>query len=412
MAYQKKRRSSFGRQSFGTKLRSQGGSRGGSRGGFRSRGPKKENIHPSKFIKAAVGVTQEEEYVAKNTFRDFRVDGLLHRNIEKKGFTIPSPIQDQAIEPALLGRDVIGIANTGTGKTLAFAIPILHKLLSSPRSKAIVMAPTRELAQQILEECNILSQGGRIFHALLIGGAPMRPQFRDLSRRPRLVIGTPGRIKDHLERETLKLDTFDMIVLDEVDRMLDMGFVHDMRTILGNVAKERQSFFFSATMDAKVRTLITEFSKDPVHVSVKTGDTCENVDQNIVHYTSSSDKIENLHSLLIQNKEGKALIFEETKRGVDVLSKALCERGFSADSIHGNKSQGQRQRALSQFKRGNTSILVATDVAARGLDVSDITHVINYSTPQSYSDYVHRIGRAGRAGKKGFALTFIQKRGR
>jgi superfamily II DNA/RNA helicase len=373
----------------------------------RGRG-KKDNIDPNKFIKAACPKTQEE-YVAQNKFSDFDVAPLLKKNVAKRGFKSPSPIQDQSIPKGLEGRDVIGIANTGTGKTMAFAVPVLDKLLKNPQARVLIMAPTRELAQQILEEMKILIKGGNIYHALLIGGASMHNQLKDLRRNPRIVIGTPGRIQDHIKRKKLDLRKFNVVVLDEVDRMLDMGFVKDMRSILGKLNNDRQSFFFSATMDPKVRELINEFSKNPVMISVKTGDTSDNVDQNIIKYKSRDQKIEVLHEILNENRKNKILIFDATKRGVERLSKDLVKRGFRADAIHGNKSQRQRERALDKFKRTQTTILVATDVAARGIDVKGITHVINYTTPQSYDDYVHRIGRAGRAGEIGYALTFIQK---
>lgn len=398
MAYQTKHRSASGRASFGAK-RSFRGARG--------RGPRKENIHPSKFIKPACILTQET-YQAQHAFCDFRLHSILEKNIIERGFDFPSPIQDQTIPLAMKGKDIIGIANTGTGKTLAFAIPVLHQLLIDRRSHALVVAPTRELAQQILEELQSLAKGGKIPWALLIGGTPMRPQFRDLSHFPRIVVGTPGRIKDHLERKTLRLNAFNAVVLDEVDRMLDMGFIDDMRGILSNLSFQRQSFFFSATMNDKVRTLIREFSNEPITVSVSTGNTSDNVEQNIVKYRSREDKVEKLHAFLVEKRDEKILIFDETKRGVDVLSKELFQRGFAVEATHGNKTQGQRQRVLSKFRSGQIKILVATDVAARGIDVADITYVINYSTPQSYSDYIHRIGRAGRAGKMGYALTFIE----
>ncbi|QQS61285.1 MAG: DEAD/DEAH box helicase [Candidatus Moraniibacteriota bacterium] len=398
MTFQKNNRPKFGRSAFGSDRR---------RPTTRSRGPKKENIHPTRFIQPAI-ISAEDIYKPKNAFSDFFVDSLLKRNIEKKGFQNPSPIQDQTIPLALEGRDVIGLANTGTGKTLAFAIPIIHRLLSDPRAHALIMAPTRELAEQIFLEMRTLSQGGNIPWALLIGGTPMRQQFKDLSHRPRMVVGTPGRIKDHIERETLRLNFFNHIVLDEVDRMLDMGFVEDMRDILSRSSKERQSFFFSATLDDKARNLINEFSKNPVTISVTKGKTSENIHQNIVKYVSRQEKIEKLHQLLIEKRDEKILIFDETKRGVDALSKELQDRGFYAEATHGDKTQGQRQRVLAKFRSGYIKILVATDVAARGIDVADITHVINYSTPQSYSDYIHRIGRAGRAGRVGYALTFVE----
>ena len=399
MTYTKKRRSSNGRRNFGVKRNNRS----------HRRKNNKENIHPSKFIKKAIDV-KLEEYVSKHTFADFNVSPTLKRNLAKKGFKSPSPIQDQSIPEGLSGKDIIGIANTGTGKTIAFAIPVIDKLIKNKSSHVIIMAPTRELAQQILEEIKILTRGNNIYHALLIGGSSMHLQLSDLKRSPRIIIGTPGRIQDHISRKSLDLRKFDMVVLDEVDRMLDMGFVNDMKKILSRIVGKKQSFFFSATMSDKVRTLIGEFTNNPVMISVKTSQTSDNVEQNIVKYKSGNDKIEKLHELLTLNKKNKILIFDETKRGVDRLSKDLNKRGFRADAIHGNKSQRQRERALLRFKGSQTTILVATDVAARGLDVKGITHVINYSTPQSYDDYVHRIGRAGRAGKIGYALTFIERR--
>lgn len=370
---------------------------------------KKENIHPSKFICAAKPDIKEEVYVAKHTFSDFDILPVLERNIRAKKFVTPSPIQDQSIPVGLQGRDVIGIANTGTGKTVAFAIPALNKLMLNRTSKVLIMAPTRELASQILDEIKTLTRGTKLYWALLIGGSPMRFQLNDLRRSPRIVIGTPGRIKDHIERGSLSLSQFDTVVLDEVDRMLDMGFVNDMRTILGKLPDKRQSFFYSATMVGDVSRLIGEFALDPVTVSVKTGDTSDRVDQNIVTYSTPEERKSKLVDLLQHDTSHKFIIFDETKRGVDRLSRTLRAEGIHNEAIHGDKTQGQRQRALDHFKRGKSRVLIATDVAARGIDVPDVTHVINYATPQSYADYVHRIGRAGRAGRTGFALTFIEE---
>jgi len=365
-------------------------------------------IDPSRFIKAAKPA-DAQEYVAQHAFDDFEVMPLIKENLAKKGFTTPSPIQDQAIPFALEGKDVIGIANTGTGKTIAFALPLLNRLMQDNHAKALVIAPTRELAQQIEDEFRFVAKGSGLAGALLIGGSSMGPQLRDLRDGPKIVIGTPGRIKDHMERGTLKLAEFNTVVLDEVDRMLDMGFVQDVRFILDGLASPRQSFFFSATLDARVKSLIATFANDPVTISVKTGDTAESVHQNVVTYNTSHEKIEKLHELLISGQVGKVILFDETQRSVERLGKELVARGFSADAIHGGKTQGQRQRALSRFKKNEVNILVATDVAARGIDVVDITHVINYTVPQSYEDYVHRIGRAGRAGRTGHALTFINR---
>lgn len=380
---------------------------GQSRGGrSHSKGPRKDYIHPSRFVKVATPV-QETVYDAQHQFPDFGMHPILLANLARKNFVQPSPIQDQAIPLGLEGRDIIGLANTGTGKTVAFAVPVLHKLLQDANSKALIIAPTRELAQQIEQELKTVAKGSGLFGALLIGGANMTPQLRDLRSKPQIVIGTPGRIKDHIERGSLDLSVYNTVVLDEVDRMLDMGFVEDVSDILGGLAHDRQSFFFSATLDRKVRELIDYFANDPITISVVTGETADSVHQDIVCFESTSDKLEQLHDILNKPEVSKAIIFDDTQRAVERLSQELQSRGFKADDIHGGKSQAQRQRALNRFKKDEVQILVATDVAARGIDVKDISHVINYSTPQTYDTYIHRIGRAGRAGSIGHALTFV-----
>ena len=378
---------------------------GGGRSG--GRGPQKQYIHPSKFIAEARPV-EEMRYTAQHSFADFAVHDLIKQNLASKGYEIPSPIQDQSIPLGINGRDIIGIANTGTGKTAAFAIPVLNKLMSDRTSAVLIVAPTRELAEQIEQEIRSIAKGSGLSGAVLIGGASMTRQLNELRHKPRVVVGTPGRIKDHIERRSLTLTNFNVVVLDEVDRMLDMGFMPDMRFILQQLSPTRQSFFFSATFDAKVRDIISEFSNDPVTISVKTGDTADNVHQNVVRYNGKDDKISKLHDTLMLSAATKVIVFEDTKHQVEKLGIELSARGFKAESIHGGKSQGQRQRALRAFKENKVNVLVATDVAARGIDVPDISHVINYSTPQTYEDYVHRIGRAGRAGRVGHALTFIE----
>ena len=371
-----------------------------------SRKPKKDYINPARFIQQAT-YQEEEVYTPIHKFADFPIENLLKNNLHKMGYENPSPIQDQSIPESLQGKDLVGIANTGTGKTAAFAIPILQKMLTQPNSKAIILAPTRELAEQIEQQFRKIGRNSGIFGALLIGGVAINPQLRDLRYNPRVIIGTPGRVKDHLERKSLNLQGFDTVVLDEVDRMLDMGFVHDITKILSLTNENRQNLYFSATMDARVKKIIEGFSNDPVQISVKSGNTSANVNQNIIKY-QPINKIDKLQDVLNLSTTGKTIIFDDTQRMVEKLSKELTARGYAATSIHGGKSQSQRQRALKQFKNNDVSVLVATDVAARGIDVSDITHVINYSLPQTYDDYVHRIGRTGRAGKTGQALTFIE----
>lgn len=365
----------------------------------------KDYINPSRFIKQARPAI-DEAYAPRHLFADFAVHELLQANIRAKGFTSPSPIQDQAIPEGLAGHDVVGIANTGTGKTIAFALPVLHQLLRSRSARALILAPTRELATQIEDECKQLAKDSGLYGALLIGGSSMGNQLKSLRSRPSIVIGTPGRVKDHIERGTLDLSGFTALVLDEVDRMLDMGFVNDIRWIISKLPSHRQSFFFTATIGPTVSNLIREFSHDPVTISVKTGDTTDTVEQGIIPFSSKAERLDRLHDLLL--KSPKTLVFDDTQRSVERLSKELQARGFQADAIHGGKTQGQRQRALALFRANEITVLVATDVAARGLDVTDITHVVNFSQPKTYEDYVHRIGRAGRAGRQGFAFTFVE----
>jgi ATP-dependent RNA helicase RhlE len=367
-----------------------------------------QHIDSSRFIKAAKPI-EEDVYVPTHKFNDFNISELLKKNITTKGYVVPSPIQDQTIPQALEGKDIIGIANTGTGKTAAFALPLLDKIIKDHKNRALIIAPTRELAQQIEDECRSIGKGSGLLSSLLIGGTAMGPQLRDLRDNPNIVIGTPGRIKDHIERGTLRLEAFNLIVLDEVDRMLDMGFIDDVREILSKLSPERQSMFFSATLDTKVKNLIFSFAKEPVIIELKTSQASENVNQDIVKYTSNDDKLDKLHDILIREDVEKSIIFADTQRSTERLREVLRDRGFKVDAIHGGKSQSQRQRALSRFKQNDIKVLVATDVAARGIDVVDVTHVINYVQPQTYDDYIHRIGRAGRAGRTGYALTFVTR---
>lgn len=399
MSYNSSRGGYQGRSSYPSRNTS-------SRGGGRM--PKKDYIHPSKFVRAAQPQA-EASYTPKHTFADFTLQPVIQRNLEGMAFTVPTPIQDQTIPAGLQGKDIVGIANTGTGKTAAFAVPTLQRLIMEPTSKAIILAPTRELAQQIEQQCRQIAKGSGLSGALLIGGVAMMPQLRALKDNPRIIIGTPGRIKDHLERRSLDLARFNIVVLDEVDRMLDMGFVHDITHILSRTMHDRQSFYFSATLNPRVKAIIEGFSYDPVHISIKSGETSDNVEQNIISFNSHSEKLDKLHNVLIADTTVKTIVFDDTHRSVERLTKDLEARGFSTDSIHGGKSQSQRQRVLRRFKESEIDVLVATDVAARGLDVSDITHVINYSSPSSYEDYIHRIGRTGRAGKTGYAFTFVEK---
>jgi len=395
------RRSFSGRQSFPGRR---------SFGGNNNRGFRGDRIDVSRFINKAQETKKVEDYVPVNKFIDFDISGKLKNNIVQKGYSLPTPIQDKVIPEVLKGKDIIGIANTGTGKTAAFLIPLIDKVLKDRKEKVLIIAPTRELALQIQSEMNGFSMFLGIFSAICVGGVGIGGQIAGLRRRPNFVIGTPGRLKDLITRKALKPGEYNNLVLDEADRMLDMGFLPDIRAILSLLPKERQSLFFSATMNPNVESLISDFSSEPFKISVKTGNTAANVDQDIVSVGRDENKLEKLHDLLINEKFNKVIIFGRTKHGVEKLSVALNDRGFRTVSIHGDKNQSKRQKALKAFKDNAAQIMIATDVAARGLDIPNVSHVINFDLPATYEDYVHRIGRTGRADKKGNALTFIEAR--
>lgn len=392
------------------KTRHSGFSRGGNGFGGRSRrssGGKGSNINPARYINKAVAVAEAAPVEIKHKFTDFSLNAQLVERVLGRGYVTPTPIQDQAIPIVMGGHDVIGMADTGTGKTAAFLLPLLHKFMRDRSQKALIMVPTRELAVQIEDELKAFSQGLGVYSALCIGGAGFGAQIQALRRRPQFIIGTPGRLKDHVQRRTMFLNDVTTLVLDEADRMVEMGFIDDVRYLISNVPKERQSLFFSATITPEVNGLIAQFTVNPQTVSVKNRETSLNVDQDVIHFTDPFHKMTLLHEMLVLEEFKKVLIFGRTKHGVEKLSTSLNERGISSVSIHGNKNQAQRQRSLNEFKDNRTQVLVATDVAARGLDIPDVTHVINFDVPENYADYVHRIGRTGRANKKGKALTFV-----
>ncbi|MEX2054360.1 MAG: DEAD/DEAH box helicase [Candidatus Colwellbacteria bacterium] len=368
----------------------------------------KRTIDISRYINANIESLEPVLYIPKHTFKDFPVGDALKANIATKGYTIPTPIQDQIIPQILQGLDVVGVANTGTGKTAAFLIPLIHKAQTNSKQQILIVTPTRELALQINEELGSFIKNMRMYSTCAVGGAPINRQIADLKRLNNFVIGTPGRIKDLIKRRVLDLSKFETIVLDEADRMLDMGFIKDMRYLVDQMPYVRQTLFFSATISREIEGLISEFLKDPIRISVKIGETAKNIHQDVVRIQRSSTKIDTLHDLLKDKDFDKVLVFGRTKHGVQKISNALTKRGFSSTAIHGNKSQSQRQKALKDFKSNRTRVLVATDVAARGLDIPDVSHVINFDIPATYDDYVHRIGRTGRIDKKGKALTFIE----
>ena len=357
------------------------------------------------FVRAATPEI-EAEMVIKHVFSDFDFHPQVHTNIQNKGMHKPTPIQDQTLEHTLDGKDIIGLADTGTGKTAAFSLPVIQKLLANPQETCLIVAPTRELAVQIRDEIRALAANLPIFSCILIGGSDIRRQLDELRRRPHIYIGTPGRLRDLYNRRALNLSNTRTVVLDEVDRMLDMGFVKEITELLSFLPQEKQTLLFSATMDQKIEDIARRFLNSPVKVSVKSGATSQNVDQDIIR--THGNKMEVLYDLLSKEECKKVLVFGRTKHGVEKISIALQKAGFPADAIHGDKRQNQRETVLRKFRADQINILIATDVAARGIDVKDITHVINYDQPGSYDDYVHRIGRTGRAGKMGKAITFVE----
>lgn len=364
-------------------------------------------IEATKLMQETQLPSEQTDYKAVHQFSDFEISQKLKNNIIAKHYISPTPIQDQSINAILEGRDLIGIANTGTGKTAAFLIPLLNKVINDRNQRVLIVAPTRELALQIQDELRDFANGLNIHSVILIGGANMWTQKGKLREDPNFVIGTPGRIKDLIQQRFLNLSKFNNVVLDEADRMVDIGFIADVKYFISLLPTPRQSLFFSATISGKVQEILRDFVNDAVTVSVNTRSTAENIDQDIVKVENHAQKVEKLHDLLNQKDFEKVLIFGRTKFGVQKLTNELISRGFKAGVIHGNKSQGQRQRILDQFKKNQIRILLATDVASRGLDIENVSHVINYDMPASYEDYVHRIGRTGRANKKGVALTFV-----
>lgn len=376
------------------------------RGNFSKR--KIVTFDPSLLVRKTFSqAPQEATYVVKNNFSDFGINENLKQNIINKGYKIPTPIQDQVIPYILAGKDVIGQANTGTGKTAAFLIPLINKIIKQRFEKILIITPTRELASQIQQEFNSFVKNLKIYSSLCIGGASMNNQVYSLKSRPNVVIGTPGRLIDLEKRHVLDFASYATIVLDEVDKMFDMGFKDSMNYIIERLAAQRQSLFFSATLPEKMNIVISKFLDNPVKVVIQSQKTAHNIEQEVIRIKGQS-KIDLLNDLLKQEGFDKVLIFGRTKYGLDKLSRILFEKGFKVATIHGNKNQNQRQKALQQFKGNRVQILLATDIASRGLDINNVTHVINYDLPQTYEDYIHRIGRTGRANKTGVALSFVE----
>ncbi len=344
-------------------------------------------------------------------FSELGISPNTLKSIHKMGFEEATPIQAGTIPLGLAGKDIIGQAQTGTGKTAAFGIPLVEKIdVKSSAIQGIIIAPTRELAIQVSEELYKIGSALHIRVLAVYGGQEISRQIRAMKKYPHIIVGTPGRILDHINRRTLKLDQVNTLILDEADEMLNMGFIDDIETILSNVPSERQTLLFSATMPAPIRKIAERFMKNPEMVAMKSKEmTVPHIEQYYVK-SQEREKFDILSRLLDVQSPELAIVFGRTKRRVDELAKALNIRGYLAEGIHGDLSQAKRMQVLKKFKDGKIDVLVATDVAARGLDISGVTHVYNYDIPQDPESYVHRIGRTGRAGKEGKAMTFVSSR--
>ncbi|MEG0758619.1 MAG: DEAD/DEAH box helicase [Raoultibacter sp.] len=344
------------------------------------------------------------------TFQDLGLSEATLSAVKRLGFTTPTPVQEQAIPLALEGRDVVAAAKTGTGKTAAFSIPTIERIGHSTRSgapRALIVSPTRELAQQIDSACFALAKNSKHSVLTVVGGTPYKGQINKLKRGVDILIATPGRLFDLMERRVVKLDDVEMLVLDEADRMLDMGFWPTMKKIVAATPKTRQTLLFSATLDRKIMQSVESILNNPAFVEIShRGETADTVDQFIMPIQQIK-KPELLRAVLDDKGAQRIIVFTRTKSRSDICTRQLREAGYNAEAIHSDKTQIQRKRALENFHKGKTGILVATDVLARGIDVSQVEHVINYDLPDSPEDYVHRIGRTGRAGETGYAISFV-----
>jgi ATP-dependent RNA helicase RhlE len=376
----------------------------------KNRGPRNKmvsNIDPRKLVKKA-SQKKSEKFISSLTFNELHLNPILEQSIALKGYERPTEIQEKSIPSLLGGKDMIGIAATGTGKTGAFLIPIIHQMLADKRITALVVVPTRELAQQVQDEYRSLTNGLGLHSSCFIGGTNVSTDISIARRNNRFIVATPGRLNDLIDRKALNLNLSSILVLDEFDRMLDMGFINDVRKISRAMQNRSQTMLFSATIDKSQEALIKEFVHSPIRVNVTSGTkSSDNVHQDIIEVLSSENKFDVLLGLLNKPSFEKVILFAETKRTADNISRKLRNSGLRTDVIHGNKSQNYRSKAIKLFKSGKTKILVATDVAARGIDVDNVTHVVNYQLPMTMDSYIHRIGRTGRAGRTGQAYTFI-----
>lgn len=397
-----------GRPSFGGRGSSFGGGRGGRSGGGR-RMPPQPSYKQYMFTPTdESGELKFAPYEVTKKFHDFALDEHVIKNIDKKGYEKPTEIQEKTLESIMAGKDMLGLANTGSGKTAAFLIPIVHRMLSGVKSRLLVMVPTRELADQVQTEFRWIASGTFLRSTVVVGGASARDQIFDIKRGVHCIVATPGRLKDLYDRGVIDFSDYGHVVLDEFDRMLDMGFINDIKEIMAMLPADKQTVLFSATMSRDIERHVHSFLREPVQVTIKSEPVGSRVAQEVVFYTTGVDKKQKLHDLLQKDKEGKYLIFTRTKREADRVSDDLRDLGAPVDALHGDKSQNLRQRITNNFRTNKIRILIATDVAARGLDIPDVTHVINFDEPATREDYVHRIGRTARAGKQGTAYTFVK----
>ncbi len=365
-------------------------------------------INPKLFVKKATA-TEETKYVAMRKISSLPVHKSIISNLLSKGYESPTEIQDKTLEAILDGENLIGLAQTGTGKTGAFLVPLVHNLLNERAAhQVLIVSPTRELAVQINEEFISIAKGLNLYSSFLIGGTSVYADVQKLRRPAHFVIGTPGRLNDMVRQGALNLKHFNTIVLDEFDRLLDMGFSHDINLLVGGMVNRKQTILFSATEEKGQKQIIQKLVSNAIEVKIQSGNApADTVDQEIVTLNDGQKKMDVLLSMIHNENFDKVLVFAETKRWVSRICKDLRRAGVKVDEIHGNKSQNYRLNALNSFKNRKIQVLVATDVAARGLDISNVSHVINYQQPKNMDNYIHRIGRTGRAGRTGKAITFV-----
>jgi ATP-dependent RNA helicase RhlE len=375
--------------------------------------PRTSRVHSrtADTLSAGLVARPHEKEHQLTTFSQLGLNTALLKSLNAEGYTVPTPIQLQAIPSVLAGKDLMGIAQTGTGKTAAFALPILHRLAADKRSamrrgaRVLVLSPTRELATQIAQSFKTYGRHTNLTVALIYGGVPHRPQVNAVSRGVDVLVATPGRLLQHVDEGSVVLSGTEILVLDEADQMLDMGFIRPIRQILSKLSARRQSLFFSATMPREIGALAAEMLRDPVRVAVTpAATTVDRVAQSVIH-VDAKKKYSLLIELFADPKMRRTLVFTRTKRGADKVARHLEAAGIKVAAIHGNKSQGQREAALGAFRAGRIRGLVATDIAARGIDIDEVTHVVNYELPNVPESYVHRIGRTARAGAEGVAIS-------